>query len=197
MDFQVDYTVTDDDIVRLELSGSLDVASAPKVRDLLIRLIGEGHHRLVLQMSAVDFVDSIGLGVFVGTVHRLRPHDGVLVVAAPSAQTRKVFEITQLVRVIRLYDDTDAAIQALRGGDTGVAAPPGKGVPLPDGQCGEFDTVALRAAVAALAPGGFGKTTGAHAVVGRAQRSSRIRAMMSIDSSGEALMTDRRSIASR
>jgi anti-sigma B factor antagonist len=123
MDFQVDHTVTDDDIVRLELRGSLDVASAPKVRDVLVRLIDEGHHRLVLQMSEVDFVDSIGLGVFVGTVHRLRPHDGVLVVAAPSAQTRKVFEITQLVRVIRLYDDTDTAIAALRGGDTGGTAP--------------------------------------------------------------------------
>jgi anti-sigma B factor antagonist len=123
MDFQVDHTVTDDGIVRLELNGSLDVASAPKVRDLLIRFIDDGHHQLVLLMSGVDFIDSIGLGVFVGTVHRLRPHNGVLAVAAPSAQARKVFEITQLVRVMPMYDDAEAAIAALRGGNAGLTAP--------------------------------------------------------------------------
>jgi anti-sigma B factor antagonist len=116
MDFRADHTVTDDGIVSVKLSGSLDVATAPEMRDLLIRLVDEGHYRLVLEMSGVDFVDSIGLGVFVGMVHRLRPHDGSLAVAAPSAQARKVFEITQLVRVIPLYDDTDAAIDAFRSG---------------------------------------------------------------------------------
>lgn len=123
MDFTADHTVTDDGIVSMRLSGSLDVATAPEVRDLLIRLVDEGHHRLVLEMSGVTFVDSIGLGVFVGMVHRLRPHDGSLTVAAPSAQTRKVFEITQLVRAIPLYADADAAIDALRRGNGDVLAP--------------------------------------------------------------------------
>jgi anti-sigma B factor antagonist len=109
-----DYTVTDDDIVIVDLHGALDVATAPMPRDLLTRLIDEGHHELVLEMSDVDFIDSIGLGVFVGVVRRLRPHNGVLAVAAPSAQTRKVVEITQLVRALPLYADTATALEAIR-----------------------------------------------------------------------------------
>jgi anti-sigma B factor antagonist len=116
MEFRIEYTVTDDEIVNAELNGSLDVATAPELRDLLIRLIDEGHYRLVLEMSHVDFVDSIGLGVFVGVVHRLRPHDGVIAIAGPSAQARKVFEITQLTRVLPVFDDTDAAVSAIRNG---------------------------------------------------------------------------------
>jgi anti-sigma B factor antagonist len=123
MDFNVEYTVTDDDIVCVTLTGSLDVATAPQVRDLLIRLIDEGRHRLVLEMGGVDFVDSIGLGVFVGVVHRLRPYDGSLAIAAPSPQTRKVFEITQLVRVLPLFDSLDRAVEAVGSGNASVSTP--------------------------------------------------------------------------
>jgi anti-sigma B factor antagonist len=116
MEFTVEHTTTDDDIVTVMIGGSLDVATAPELRDLLVRLIDDGHHRFVLEMSHVDFVDSIGLGVFVGVVHRLRPYDGILAVAAPSAQSRKVFELTQLASVLPLYESADAAIGAIRGG---------------------------------------------------------------------------------
>jgi anti-sigma B factor antagonist len=122
MDFSVEHTVMDDGIVSVALTGSLDVATAPQVRDLLIRLIDEGHYRLVLEMSDVDFVDSIGLGVFVGVVHRLRPYDSSFAVASPSAQTRKVFEITQLIRVLPLYDTAEAAYEAVRSGQAVVSA---------------------------------------------------------------------------
>jgi anti-sigma B factor antagonist len=123
MDFTVDYTIADDGIVCVVLTGSLDVATAPEVRDLLIRLIHEGHYRLVLEMSGVDFVDSIGLGVFVGVVHRLRPYDGSLAIAAPSPQTRKVFEITQLVRVLPLFDSLGSAVEAVGSGNAIVSMP--------------------------------------------------------------------------
>ncbi|GLY79162.1 STAS domain-containing protein [Actinoallomurus iriomotensis] len=122
MEFSVEHTVTDDGIVSVTLAGALDVATAPRVRDLLIRLIDEGHHRLVLELSDVDFVDSIGLGVFVGVVHRLRPYDSSLAVAAPSPQAQKVFEITQLVRVLPIYDTSDAATEAVRSGKATVGA---------------------------------------------------------------------------
>lgn len=121
MDLSFDHTVTDDDIVVMVIRGPMDVATTPGLRDSLVRLIDEGHHRLVLDLSDVDFIDSIGLGTIVGMVHRLRPHDGSLAMAAPSAQVRNVFQITQLVRVVALYDDTDAAVSAVRAGGAVVS----------------------------------------------------------------------------
>lgn len=122
MEFSVEYTVADDGVVTVLLNGSIDVATAPQLRDLAVQLIADGHHRLLLEMSAVDFIDSIGLGVFVGVVHRLRPFDGSLAVASPSPQARKVFEITQLVRVLPLYETADAALEAIRNGHAVVSA---------------------------------------------------------------------------
>ena len=122
MDFSAEHTVTDDGIVIMVISGSMDVVTTPRLRGSLVRLIDEGHHRFVLDLSGVDLIDSIGLGVIVGTVHRLRPHDGSLAVAAPSAQARHVFEITQLMRVVAMDDTTDAAVSAVRDGRAAVAS---------------------------------------------------------------------------
>jgi anti-sigma B factor antagonist len=122
MDFSVDYTVTEDDIVVMVISGPMDVATTPRLRNLVVRVIDEGHHRLVLDLSSVDFIDSIGLGVIVGVVHRLRPHDGSLAMAAPTEQIRPIFQITQLVRVIAMHDTTDAAVSAVRNGEAIVSA---------------------------------------------------------------------------
>src|SRR4051812_9422724 len=65
------------------------------------------------------------------------------------------------------------------------------------GQRGDLDAVALRAAQTALVPAGVREVGGGHAVGGRVQRSSMMSLMISMDPAGEALMTDRRSIASR
>jgi anti-sigma B factor antagonist len=131
MDFSVEYTVTDEGIVVLVISGPMDVATVPQLRDLMVRLIDEGHHRLVLDLGGVDFIDSIGLGVIVGVVHRLRPHDGSVAVAAPSEQVRQVLQITQLARVVALHDTTAVAVSAVREGNAIVSAarPPGGQAP--------------------------------------------------------------------
>jgi anti-sigma B factor antagonist len=127
MDLDVESTITDDGIVVLTIKGSMDLTTAPGLRDSLIRRIDQGHNRLVLELRGVDLIDSIGLGVIVGLVHRLRPHDGSLAIAAPSRQARTVLEITQLVRIVTPYDTIEAALGAVRSGGAAVSA-----VPRPD-----------------------------------------------------------------
>lgn len=122
MNLEVESTITDDGIVVLTIRGSMDLTTSPRLRDSMVRLIDQGHSRLVLELSGVDLIDSIGLGVIVGLVHRLRPYDGSLAIAAPSPQARKVLEITQLVRVVTPYDSTEGAVDAVRSGDAGVSA---------------------------------------------------------------------------
>lgn len=122
MNLSAERTVTDDGIVVMSVKGPMDLMTSPVLRDSLIRLIDEGHRRLVLKLSGVDLIDSIGLGVLVGMVHRLRPHGGSLAIAAPSSQARTVLEITQLVRVVPSYDTVDAAVGAVRRGRAVLSA---------------------------------------------------------------------------
>ena len=93
----------------LNVRGEVDVYTAPKFRERLIELVGEGKHRIVVDLEGVDFLDSTGLGVLVGGLKRLRIHNGDLLLICTQSRILKVFEITGLTKVFSIHDSVEAA----------------------------------------------------------------------------------------
>ena len=91
------------------LQGELDVHGAPKLRDSLFELMAEGHQRIVLDFSALEFIDSSGLGVILGALRRQRDHGGQLVVACATPRIVRLLEITGLSDVMSLRDSVEDA----------------------------------------------------------------------------------------
>ena len=60
------------------VGGEIDVYTAPKLRDKITELVAAGVYDLVIDMEAVEFLDSTGLGVLVGGLKKVRAHDGSL-----------------------------------------------------------------------------------------------------------------------
>src|SRR5260370_14082974 len=81
-----------------ELTGELDVATAPALREQLLSLVRPGSSRLVIDLSRVSFCDASGLAVLVNTARRARLLGGFLRLAAVSPQVGKVLNITGLNR---------------------------------------------------------------------------------------------------
>ena len=81
----------------LHVAGEIDVASAPPLREALGGLVDRGARRITLDLAAVGFIDSSGLGVLVGALRRLEEEaGGRLRVESVQDSVRKVFEITGL-----------------------------------------------------------------------------------------------------
>jgi anti-sigma B factor antagonist len=81
----------------LRIEGEVDVATAPQLRAALNELIDRGAQRIILDLGAVAFVDSSGLGVLVGAFRKLEDTSGGrLRVENVQDGVRKVFEITGL-----------------------------------------------------------------------------------------------------
>jgi anti-sigma B factor antagonist len=101
-----EYTVTrDDDAATLVASGEIDLASSPGLRQELQDLIDAGARRVVVDLSAVTFIDSSGLGVLVGVLNRLDDvGGGTLELCGLTGPVRKVFEITGLHEVFTIRD---------------------------------------------------------------------------------------------
>ena len=101
------------------VTGELELATAPRLRQQVVSLVGEGHTRIVLDLTQVDFVDSIGLGVIVSVLKRVRSHGGELVLVGPVPRVRALFELTRLDEILELHDRLDDALAA-RPGRPGV-----------------------------------------------------------------------------
>lgn len=96
--------------VVLAVSGEVDVATAPRLREKLVGLVGEGRSRIVVDLEKVDFIDSTGLGVLVGALKRVRTNDGDLALVCTGPRILKVFEITGLTKVFAIHRTVDEAM---------------------------------------------------------------------------------------
>jgi anti-sigma B factor antagonist len=93
----------------VELAGELDVYSVSRLRDAFTQLPREGKHRIAVEMSRLDFIDSSGLGVLVGAMKQARAlGGGVCLVGAPE-RILKTFRITGLVRIIPAFTGLEEA----------------------------------------------------------------------------------------
>ena len=92
------------------VSGEVDVATAPTLRDRLQAQVAEGHSTLVVDLIGVTFLDSTALGVLVGALKRCRDAVGDLRLVAREPRVLKVFEITGLNEVFTISDTVERAV---------------------------------------------------------------------------------------
>ena len=93
----------------IAVSGEIDVATAPQLRECLHRVIAQGESTIVLDLLGVTFLDSTALGVLVGALKRCREVGGDLHIVVADPRIVKIFEITGLTNVFTIVDSLQAA----------------------------------------------------------------------------------------
>jgi anti-sigma B factor antagonist len=86
----------------------IDAASAIRFKDRMRELTEGGEGRVVLDMRAVDFIDSSGLGAIVSAMKVLGP-ERKLELAGLTPKVVKVFRLTRMDSVFTLHADPEAA----------------------------------------------------------------------------------------
>jgi anti-anti-sigma factor len=95
------------------LKGELDIATLAICRHdfgAALNLLGEGRAKwMVLDVSECDFVDSTGLGVFVSLTRTARESGGDAIIAAPTSQIQRVFEVMNMTKFLTVADTMEQA----------------------------------------------------------------------------------------
>lgn len=88
----------------LSISGEVDVATSPELREQLHALLDQGTGVVVIDLSATTFMDSSGLGVLVGALRRCKQEgrDEAVVLENLQEPVRKVFDITGLAELFTI-----------------------------------------------------------------------------------------------
>ena len=117
-----------DDCVVVTVGGELDVVGSQRFDDCLTEASG-GSDRVILDLSAVDFMDTTALAVIVGHWRRQVAAGGRLLLAGARYRYTKALWITGLADRLPMYAGVDEALAAARpepGADTGGARDSGE-----------------------------------------------------------------------
>lgn len=107
-------------VVRME--GEFDLHAAEEFRRVVDGILdGGGVDRVVVNLKAVTFIDSSGLGAILGRYRRLGEKGGALALAGPPRQVRQLLDISGILRVIPVYTSEKAALAAAAGVREGQA----------------------------------------------------------------------------
>ncbi|MDQ1582774.1 MAG: anti-sigma factor antagonist [Microbacteriaceae bacterium] len=107
----MEFTVKELDggVAVVRLSGMLNMVAASLLRVVVGSTIAEGHPRIAMDLSDIDFIDSSGLGALIGGLKTAREAGGDLRIAAPNDQVRLVLQLTNMERVLTAYEDAETA----------------------------------------------------------------------------------------
>jgi anti-sigma B factor antagonist len=105
------------------VAGEIHVSSAPELRRALQGTIDAGRVAMVLDLTAVEFIDSTGLGVLLDAQRRVTRADGRLAVVCTNPTVMRLFEITRLDETFAFHHTVASALTAVQtaGGRTAGA----------------------------------------------------------------------------
>ena len=104
----------------LKVAGArIDAASAAAFRESLAAFVQRGVIRFVIDLSAVTFIDSTGLGALVSALKHAGP-SGEVVVAGARESVATLFKLTRMDKVFRMFPTDVEAVAAMapRAGKT-------------------------------------------------------------------------------
>jgi len=94
--------------VVVRLVGEIDLYNAEEVEAALTEVAAEHPARVVVDLAAVEFVDSTALGALIEARKELG--GASLSLAAPAPQVRRALEVAGLVEHFQVHDSVDAAL---------------------------------------------------------------------------------------
>ncbi|MDD4564439.1 MAG: STAS domain-containing protein [Eubacteriales bacterium] len=80
--------------------GDVDISTAPKLRDCLDAALQDKKANIVLHLEELNYIDSTGLGVIIGTMGKMKEYENQIMLVNPKENIKKLLNITSLDRIL-------------------------------------------------------------------------------------------------
>jgi len=112
MDLQVQQLA--DGIDRVQLAGRLDSAGVEAIDAHLSSLTATRAARILIDLSRVPFLASIGIRILLTNARILRQNGGRMALLTPQSLVEEVLQVTGIESIIPIFHDLDTASAALK-----------------------------------------------------------------------------------
>ncbi|WP_040225205.1 STAS domain-containing protein [Bhargavaea cecembensis] len=106
MNLQVDLR-EENSVQHFKVVGEIDAFTAPELREKLAEYTGQAGLRAEIDLSDVEYMDSTGLGVFVGFFKQVKENGGHVKITGLSQRLKRLFDITGLNEVMDIETQKD------------------------------------------------------------------------------------------
>ena len=89
--------------------GEIDLAGAPRLREAMTDHLSAGHVHLLMDLSAVTFIDSTGLGILVGAAKKTLGLGGSLRIVCSNERVLRLLAITGISRSMTVLPTVEEA----------------------------------------------------------------------------------------
>ena len=95
----------------VSLSGDVDLQTSPSVRQKLLECL-EKNRRIVVDMSAVSYIDSSGVASLVEAFQVSRKKGAIFALCSVSGSAMRVLNLARLDKVFSIHPTVEAALAA-------------------------------------------------------------------------------------
>ena len=106
----------EDGVVVFALSGAIDLHYTATLRSLFQSKLNERCPALVVDLSAVDFIDSTGLATLIEYHRDAAAHGGVFSLTGINPNLKAIFDVVQFDKVLAIFPTVSEAKAAIKRG---------------------------------------------------------------------------------
>lgn len=99
----------------IEVKGELDLFGAPDFRKKVISRINGTSNKVLFDLSEMTYIDSSGVGAFIKILQELKKSGGDHRVVNLQHGPRQVFQLSNIISLIKESDDKASAADSLGG----------------------------------------------------------------------------------
>ncbi len=97
----------------LAIDGRLDSIGAPQLEEQLNTLIQTGQEKVLIDMTAMDYVSSAGLRVLLSGVKKIKKESGEFALCGLNESAQDVFEVSGFSEIFTIYESNQTALEAM------------------------------------------------------------------------------------
>jgi len=98
----------------IKLDGQFDLHTAKDFKTKVTRYLNKEDKNLILDLETIDFIDSSGIGAILSIYKKVEKNGVELVIINISSPLKRVFELSGLLNIIRLYSSRNEALKKLQ-----------------------------------------------------------------------------------
>jgi anti-sigma B factor antagonist len=100
---QIEEKVIQPGVTLVELKGRLALGrESQRVESIADELVRNGHLKVVMDLSGVDYVDSAGIGILALISGRMKEAGGHVAMVVPEGRVLQMLNLTQMNRILSL-----------------------------------------------------------------------------------------------